>query len=135
MSKILGLLVFAMAAVLSCKDEVPPLKSTSCTETYQGRLALKGICMNYVIEVLDPINENWVEAEWVNPFSEESYTNAFRLGSVCSFDETLEEGDLFYFEASTEPFEEEFCAVCAAYSPTPTKTLYVRVCDDASSAL
>jgi hypothetical protein len=91
--------------------------------------------MNYVIEVLDPINENWVEAEWVNPFSEESYTNAFRLGSVCTFDETLEEGDLFYFEASTEPFEEEFCAVCEAYSPTPTKTLYIRVCDEASNAL
>lgn len=122
----------AFAAVLSCKDEALITDDTGCTQTYQGRLALKGICMNYVIEVLDPINEEWVEAEWVNPFDETVYTNAFRLGSVCSFDDSIEEGDLFYFEASPEPFEEQECAVCLAYSPTPSKTLYVRVCDSSN---
>jgi hypothetical protein len=119
----------AFAAVLSCEDEALIKDDKECSQTYQGRLALKGICMNYVIEVLDPINEDWVEAEWVNPFDETTYTNAFRLGSVCSFDDSIKEGDLFYFEASLEPFEEQLCAVCQAYSSTPSKTLYVRVCD------
>ena len=125
-------LIVALAAVLSCEDEEGLITdSAECSHPIQGRLALKGICMNYVIEVLDPINPDWVEAEWVHPDTEVVYTNAFRLGSVCSFDESLSEGDLFTFEASPEPFEgNEKCAVCLAYSPTPNKTLYLRLCVD-----
>ena len=125
-------LIFALAAVLSCEDEDGPITGPiECIQPIQGRLAVKGICMNYVIEVLDPINPDWVEAEWVHPDNEVVYTNAFRLGSVCSFDESLNEGDLFTFEASPEPFEgDEKCAVCLAYSPTPNKTLYLRLCGD-----
>ena len=124
-------LIFAIATVLSCEDkDIPITDPAQCNQPIKGRLAVKGICMNYVIEVLDPINPNWVEAEWVHPDTEVVYTNAFRLGSVCSFDPNLNEGDLFTFEASPEPFDgDEKCAVCLAYSPTPNKTLYLRPCD------
>lgn len=117
--------------ILGCDDQQADQPDPNgCTQPLQGRLAVKGICMNYVIEVLDPIDAEWVEAEWTHPDTEVVYSNAFRLGSVCDFDDRLNEGDLFTFEASPEPFEsEERCAVCLAYSPTPTKTLYLRLCD------
>jgi CRISPR/Cas system CMR subunit Cmr6 (Cas7 group RAMP superfamily) len=123
--------LLALVSTLSCKEEdrltTDPVE---CSQPIQGRLAIKGICMNYVLEVLDPINPEWVETEWVHPDTQVSYTNAFRLGSVCTFDDSLNEGDLLYFEASPEPFKgDENCAVCLAYSPTPNKTLYLRLCN------
>ena len=124
-------LIFAIATVLSCEDkDIPITDPAQCNQPIKGRLAVKGICMNFVIEVLDPVNPDWVEAEWVHPDTEVVYSNAFRLGSVCSFDPSLNEGDLFTFEASPEPFDgDEKCAVCLAYSPTPNKMLYLRPCD------
>ena len=128
---VISVSLFALVTALSCKDEDKLVADPiDCSQPIQGRLAVKGICMNYVIEVLDPINPEWVEAEWVHPDTQVSYANAFILGSVCTFDDSLNEGNLLYFEASPEPFEgDENCAVCLAYSPTPSKTLYLRLCE------
>jgi len=89
---------------------------------------VKGICMNYVIQVLDPdFDSSLIELNWTNEFSDISYTNVFALGSVCDFPEDIDEGDEFNFIIDNS--KQNNCAVCLAYSPTPNKYLSITVLD------
>lgn len=98
-------------------------------KTYTGKLVLKGICMNYVIEVIDgDLDPNLIEALWVNDMTNMSYNNVFALGSRCDFPENIEEGDTFQFSILTDDTADD-CAVCEAYSPTPNKALRIQVCE------
>ena len=117
--------LFALLFLLSCS------KNNSDTElesSYKGKLVVKGICMNYVIQVLDSdFDSSLIELNWINEFSDISYTNVFALGSVCDFPEDIEEGDEFNF--IIDNFKNNNCAVCLAYSPTPNKYLSITVLD------
>jgi len=99
------------------------------SETLIGKLVLKGICMNYVIEVLDgDINSDLIVNEWTNEETNIVYNNVFALGSVCDFPDNIEEGDTFQFSIETDNVSQN-CAVCQAYSPTPSKSLKIKVCE------
>ncbi len=99
------------------------------SEMLTGKLVLKGICMNYVIEVLDgDIDTDLIESEWTNEMTNAVYKNVFALGSVCNFPENIEEGDTFQFSIETNGTDQT-CAVCEAYSPTPEKSLRIKVCN------
>jgi hypothetical protein len=117
--------LFALLFLLSCS------KNNSDTElesSYKGKLVVKGICMNYVIQVLDSnFDSSLIELNWTNEFSGISFTNVFALGSVCDFPENIEEGDEFNF--IIDNFKNNNCAVCLAYSPTPNKYLSITVLD------
>ena len=117
--------LFALLLLLSCS------KNNSDSElesSYKGKLVVKGICMNYVIQVLDSdFDSSLIELNWINEFSDISYTNVFALGSVCDFPEDIEEGDEFNF--IIDNFKNNNCAVCLAYSPTPNKYLSITVLD------
>jgi len=117
--------LFALLFLLSCS------KNNSDTElesSYKGKLVVKGICMNYVIQVLDSnFDFSLIELNWTNEFSGISFTNVFALGSVCDFPENIEEGDEFNF--IIDNFKNNNCAVCLAYSPTPNKYLSITVLD------
>ena len=98
-------------------------------ELFTGKLVLKGICMNYVIEVVDgDIDQNLIEDKWINEMSNVEFNNVFALGSVCSFPQHIEEGDTFQFSINTGSTARN-CAVCEAYSPTPNKSLQINVCN------
>ncbi|MHA8097951.1 hypothetical protein VR479_01485 [Aquirufa aurantiipilula] len=117
-------LLLAMGLLSSCKREELP--KTTCLK---GRLALKGICMNYVIEVVEgQVDSSQVEMLWKNPMSGKTYTQAFALKSICSFPENIKEGDEFYFSISPLP-EDKTCAQCKAYSPVPAKGLSIEICE------
>lgn len=133
----MGMKIFSILLILlplmQCDsiDPLPP-KDPSCEEgpKYLGKLAVQGICMNYVITVEGEVPEEWYEKgfvakNWVDPYEEVTYSNAFRLGSICDFPDKIKEGDQFYF---TLIKEEQLCAQCLAYSPTPTETLSIKVC-------
>lgn len=92
---------------------------------YRARLEIKGICMNYTISVLDPIDTSLVEASWTDENTGKTYTNAFALGSKCNFPANLNEGDEFYFSIDTSSNRD--CNVCLAYYPVPKKTLLIKV--------
>jgi len=97
--------------------------------SYTGKLVLKGICMNYVIEVLNgEIDQNLIENNWTNEFTNVPYKNVFALGSYCNFPDNIEEGDTFQFSIETDNGSQA-CAVCEAYSPTPGKSLKIKVCE------
>ena len=107
-------------------------ESTSCNkksvpaDCMKGRLEIKGICSNYVITIIDgPIDTSKVTSAWTDLETNKTYTNAFKLGSPCSFPSALNEGDEFYFEFVNETKED--CAVCMAYRPVPEKINMINV--------
>jgi hypothetical protein len=117
--------LFALLFLLSCSKNNP---ENELEDTYKGKLVVKGICMNYVIQVLDPdFDSSLIELNWTNEFSDISYTNVFALGSVCDFPEDIDEGDEFNFIIDNS--KQNNCAVCLAYSPTPNKYLSITVLD------
>lgn len=96
------------------------------TVTYKGRLEVTGICMNYTISVIEgDIDASLVEQEWKDETTGISYQDVFRLGSPCTFPNTLKKGDEFYFVIDTA--RKKDCAVCMAYYPVPAKSLEIRV--------
>ena len=117
--------LFALLFLLSCAKNNP---DTELEISYKGKLVVKGICMNYVIQVLDSdFDSSLIELNWTNEFSDISYTNVFALGSVCDFPEDIDEGDEFNFIIDNS--KDNNCAVCLAYSPTPNKYLSITVLD------
>jgi hypothetical protein len=84
---------------------------------YKARLEIKGICMNYVIKVLDgDLTKLNLEREWKDESDSKTYNNVFALGSVCSFPD-MKEGAEFYFTVTDK--EDANCNVCMAYRPVP----------------
>ena len=102
------------------------ISSYNLENLVRGKLVIKGICMNYVIQVLsDNVDGNLIEKSWTNEFTEISYQNVFGLGSICDFPEDIDEGDQFSFLILED--KDQICANCKAYSPTPKKKLFIKV--------
>ena len=120
--KRLGFIVLLL--ILGCnKDEIDD------RETFLGKLVIKGICMNYIIQVNDDnFPSNMIEENWTNEFSEIEYQNVFALKSVCDFPENIEEGDTFNFVIDND--KENLCSVCLAYSPVPRKSVSITVIEN-----
>ena len=111
--------------IYSCTKQ--NIDNTCSDQYYKGKLVLKGICMNYVIEIIEgQINPDLIESEWINEFNNKKYNNVFALESVCYFPENLNEEDEFKFIINNTI--EMKCAVCLAYSPTPKKSLKIEIC-------
>jgi hypothetical protein len=108
-----------------CETET---KKTESLETcFIGKLVKKGICMNYVIEVMDEnFDKNLIEINWFDDLSNQEYKNVFTLASVCDFPNDIMEGEIFNFSV-LENYNQQ-CAVCLAYTPTPEKSINIRLC-------
>lgn len=84
---------------------------------FKARLEIKGICMNYVIKVLEgDTSKLHIEQQWKDETDGKAYTNVFALGSRCSFPD-LAEGETFYFTVMQA--DDAHCNVCLAYRPVP----------------
>ena len=60
--------LFALLFLLSCSKNNP---DTELESSYKGKLVVKGICMNYVIQVLDSdFDSSLIELNWINEFSD-----------------------------------------------------------------
>ena len=89
-------------------------KTTSC---FKGRLEIKGMCMNYVIKVLEGDTKALnMESSWTDESDGKVYQNVFALSNKCNFPE-LKEGDEFYFTVTST--DDTNCNVCLAYRPVP----------------
>ena len=103
-------------------------KSEEPSVSYIGKLVKQGICMNYVIEVINPnFPSKHIEEIWIDEFSKIEYNNVFTLESVCDFPDEIKEGDSFRFIIGNN--NTNFCAVCEAYTPVPNKRLKITVVD------
>ena len=110
------------------------LLSLSCsklddeTDCIKGKLVINGICGNNTIQVLSgKIDSNLIEKSWEDPATSKKYDNVFALQSICTFPNTLKEGDEFYFVIDNDPKGSD-CPRCLAYRPVPPKGLMIRVC-------
>lgn len=106
------------------------MKVTTSTNgnCFRGKLAIKGICMNYVIQDLDHhLDTNLVVAHWIHPTTGVDYQNAFALSNPCDFPADINEGDVFTFRI-INTLMEPLCITCKAYSPVPNKSVYIAVC-------
>ncbi|MDG2372280.1 MAG: hypothetical protein P8L83_06670 [Flavobacteriaceae bacterium] len=120
--------VLGFLILFSCKEENSP---SLCGEAYpyKAKLAIKGICFNYVIEFIDvSSNFNLVESQWVDETTGRVYNNVFRLSNYCDFPPEIQEGDEFYFALSTST-DDPLCFVCEAFRPTPAKSINIDVCE------
>lgn len=109
----------------TCNKSVVSADNSPCVK---GKLLIKGICMNYVIQVIDgDLGAHDVVNVWKHPDTGVEYSNVFALESKCSFPSTIEEGEEFNFKIIENPAEES-CIVCKAYSPVPPTSLFIEVC-------
>ena len=129
------LLYFLLALAPFVSSQSTSCNKKSVTENcMKGRLEIKGICSNYVITIIDgPIDASKIASTWTDPETNKTYTNAFKLGSPCTFPSTLNEGDEFYFTFIEETKED--CAVCMAYRPVPEKINTIKVLNAACKNL
>lgn len=89
----------------------------SGTTCFKGRLEIKGICMNYVIKVLEGNTANLnIARAWTDETDGRTHENVFALASKCDFPD-MAEGAEFYFTIVDKSRED--CAVCLAIRPLP----------------
>jgi hypothetical protein len=101
-------------------------KAPTLSGCYKGKLAIKGICANYTIQVsAGAIDTSLILGEWRDEHTGITYHNVFGLGSACSFPATIKEGDEFYFTIDKRGVQN--CIQCMAYYPTPEKKLSITV--------
>ena len=115
-STFLLILLFTLLTAATCNraSQQPTAPTTGC---FKGKLVIKGICMNYVIQVLQgDTTKLQIEKTWVDETTDKTYNGVFALASKCSFPE-LEEGAEFYFTVTGKDNKE--CNVCLAYRDVP----------------
>ena len=119
------LIIFIFLLNISCNKS----SDTSVT-CFKGKLVLQGICMNYVIQIIEgDVDKSLYESSWQNPLSNTTYQNVFGLESICTFPSTINEGDEFYFSIPKRPVVQA-CAQCKAYSPIPNKKISIEICNN-----
>ncbi len=118
------LLAFFVLLNISCNKSNDTIQNC-----FKGKLVLKGLCMNYVIQIIEgDVDKALYESSWQNPSTKTTYQNVFGLGSICTFPSTINEGDEFYFSIPKSSIVQT-CAQCMAYSPTPSKMIYIEICN------
>jgi hypothetical protein len=116
---ILSSLFFVTTFNKSCNEKLP----AGC---YKGKLEIKAGCMNYTITMQGKnFDESMVVPNWTDETTGKTYKNAFGLGSRCTFPDSLNAGDEFYFTIDSTTVQN--CAVCMMYYPTPQKKLSIKV--------
>jgi hypothetical protein len=119
--------LFILLNILCNKADQPNVDYQPVVDYYKGKLVLKGLCLNYVIQIIEgSVDTALYEKRWVNPSTNTTYENVFRLGSICTFPSNIKEGDEFYFTIPKNPVV-RICAQCKAYSPTPDKSINIAI--------
>ncbi len=95
---------------------------------YKGKLIMRGLCGNAVVQVMDPsMPPAFYEASWRDPMTGTVYENVMGNLNYCSFPGDIKENTIFNFTIEY-PTVVPDCAQCKAYSPSPEKRHYIRVC-------
>ncbi len=123
------LLSFIFLATMAFTEKGCKNKKNQDKNCYKGRLEIKANCMNYTISVLEGnIDSGLVEKSWTDENTGKTYNNAFALASKCSFPDSIQQGDEFYFVIDTTTKQD--CAVCLMYYPVPQKKLPIKILKD-----
>ena len=123
------LLLAASLTLLTAKETCKRKKGNtniSASGCYKGRLEIKGGCMNYTIAITSPnFDTSLAMASWTDENTGKDYKNVFALGSRCTFPDSINAGNEFYFTIDNTSVQN--CAVCLMYYPVPQKKLSIKV--------
>ena len=123
------LVIFLFIAFISCDKQVDIQQVVTDSTCYKGKLVLKGICNNAVVEVLDDrMNPAFYEKTWKDESTGIVYRNVMGNANYCTFPGDLKEGQEFYFRIDLPTSLPADCANCKALSPTPQTRQYIRIC-------
>ena len=123
----LFILLSGLSSLLLSSGECSLKKNFPPPTIYHGRLEVAGICSNYTIKMLNPVDTSLVVANWTNEATGISYTNVFRLDKPCFIPSWVKEGAEFDFYIDST--STKICTVCLAYYPTPPKKLAITIVD------
>jgi hypothetical protein len=116
-----GIIVLVIFSQKECNNN--GTKTAGC---FKGRLAIKGICSNYTINVIEGnLDSSKISKSWTDENTNNTYNNVFALDNPCTFPADIKQGDEFYFSLREE--KDKDCNVCMAYYPTPPKRLAILV--------
>lgn len=116
---ILFVAVFTITVLpgFQCRKENEDIRLSGCIK---GRLVVKGLCSQYVIQVISGDTGNAaIGANWVDPETNTNYTNVFTVKNYCSFP-ALNAGEEFYFYFIKQVRTMD-CIVCLAARATPSQ--------------
>lgn len=93
----------------------------------RGKLVINELCAHYVVEVISGnIDASAIAVNWKDDKRNQTYKQSFSVGNRCSFGALgIKEGDEFSFSVDDSK-PNETCAVCMAYYPTPSQSLYIK---------
>lgn len=109
--------------MMACKSTKNPGNQSVLT----GKLVVSELCNHYVVSLESgSLDTAKIAASWPDEKRNTTFSNVFSVASKCSFAQSgLKEGDVFTFEVSPQPTEEN-CMQCMAYYPIPERSLYIR---------
>jgi hypothetical protein len=114
---------------MSCDKQQEIQQVVADSTCYKGKLVLKGICNNAVVEVLDDrMNPAFYEKTWKDESTGIVYKNVMGNANYCTFPGDLKEGQEFYFRIDLPTSLPADCANCKALSPTPQTRQYIQIC-------
>ncbi len=100
-----------------CRKGNEDIRLSGCIK---GKLVVKGLCSQYVIQVISGDTGNAaIAANWVDPDTNTNYTNVFTVKNYCSFP-ALNTGEEFYFYLIKQVRTMD-CIVCLAARATPAE--------------
>lgn len=101
---------------------------TADTKCVTGTLAIKGICGQRVISILDGDTTGLqVNPMWVNPGGGDTLKNVFSVSNICDFPSTVNVGDTIKFQITAK--EDKECITCKAYTPVPEEKNKIEMCE------
>lgn len=107
-----SLATFAMG---KSKCNTPKKPAANC---YKGELAIKGICLHYVVSVTDAtFDTTKLLSNWTDPQTGKVYHNVFTISNPCNFPDSIQEGDSFYFTLDSNTVDT--CMRCMAFREVP----------------
>ena len=125
----LMLILFSVLSVMSCDKQQEIQQVVADSTCYKGKLVLKGICNNAVVEVMDDrMNPAFYEKTWKDESTGIVYKNVMGNANYCTFPGDLKEGQEFYFRIDLPTSLPADCANCKALSPTPQTRQYIQIC-------
>lgn len=126
-----SILFFSLVTFLCQSMTCNKVSSTDATVDpicYKGKLIMRGLCGNAVVQVLDNnMPSSFYEASWKDPMTGVIYEKVMGNLNYCTFPGDIAENTIIYFTIEY-PSEVPACAQCKAYSPSPEIRQYIRVC-------
>lgn len=125
----LMVILLSVFSLMSCDKQQAIEQLVTDSTCYKGKLVLKGICNNAVVQVLDDrMPLSFYEESWKDEFTGIVYQKVMGNSNYCGFPADLKENDEFYFRIASPTVGPPNCVNCKAYSPSPQLRQYIQIC-------